>query len=105
VGGEHLLHRAESLAAELAGYGVRPVHVGIDDSQKVNGFALLFQLFVDAGVIASENAHADDGDVDCILTWQKRFSPASCRKEIVNGNGAKGIWISAGVIYRKRWGD
>src|SRR5208337_2302619 len=50
VGGEQLLHRAESLAAELPGYGVRPVHVGIDDSQKVNGFALLFQLFVNAGV-------------------------------------------------------
>lgn len=43
-------------------------------------------------MIASEDAHAYDGDGDRIVRWQEKFPLASCRQEIVNGNGRKSIW-------------
>ena len=94
--GQHLLHRAEGLAPELARYFVRAARVRIDHSQQPHRLPLLFQFLVDSGMVASENAHAHDGDGDRTLRWQEKFSMAGCRKQIVNGIPGKSIWISAG---------
>jgi hypothetical protein len=64
----------------------------------MKGLALLLEFSINSGMIVSKNARAHYGDVDCILGWQKRFSPASCRKEIVNGNERKGIWNKGGGL-------
>jgi len=53
---------------------------------------LLFEFLVDSGMIASKDAHADDGDGNRSLQWQERFSMAGCRKEIVNVRDRKSIW-------------
>ena len=63
VGGEHLLQRAERLAAELAGDGIGAGRIGIDYSHQAHAVRLL-QLAINAGVIASERARADDRDID-----------------------------------------
>jgi hypothetical protein len=55
---------------------------------------LLFEFLVHSGMIASKNAYADHNDGNRILRWQKKFSRAGCRKEIVNVNQGKSIWIS-----------
>jgi hypothetical protein len=92
--GQHLLHRAKALAAELAGYGVRATHIGVDHSQQSNWFPLLFEFLVDSGMIASKDAHANHGDGNRALRWQEKFSMAGCRKEIVNGKRGKSIRIT-----------
>jgi hypothetical protein len=56
-------------------------------------------------MIASEDAHAHHGDGNRILRWQKKFSRAGCRKEIVNVNRGKSIRISvagAGVTASRK---
>jgi hypothetical protein len=45
-------------------------------------------------MIAPKDAHANHGDGNRILRWQKKFSKAGCRKEIVNVNQGKSIRIS-----------
>ncbi len=89
VRGQHLLHRAEALAAELARHRVRPVYVGIDHSQQSYRLPLLFEFLVNSGMIASKDAHAHHGDGNRTWRWQEKFSMAGCRKEIVNGNRGK----------------
>ena len=64
VRGEHLQDGAEGLAGKFAGDGICAGGVGIDDAEKADGLALLFEFFVDAGVVASEDACPDDGDGD-----------------------------------------
>ena len=86
VRGEHLLDGIESAAAELAGHGVGAVEVGIDDADQPHGFAQLLELFVDAGVVASEDAYADDGHGNRIVSLQggHLFGRLPAGQEIVN---------------------
>jgi hypothetical protein len=87
--GQHLHHRSESLAPELAGYGVSAVDVRVHDSQQTHRLALLFEFFVDPGVITSKNTHTDHGDGNRILRGQEDFSMAGCRKENCNRKSGK----------------
>jgi len=103
---EHLVDRAEGLAAEFTRHGVGALHIGVNHAEQVNAFALLLEFPVDAGVIASENAYAHHGDIDYILRWQKRFLAGRLPERIVNGNEPKGIWISQqepDSEHRKDW--
>src|SRR5208282_1853845 len=95
VRSKQLIDRAEPLATELAGDGVGAIHVRIYYSEQADGFALLFEFFVDAGVVASEDACAHYHDGSRSLRWQGKISMAGCRKEIVNGNDIKSIWIAS----------
>jgi hypothetical protein len=83
---QHLLDRAEPAATEFARYSIGAAQVRINHSDETNRFPLLFEFFVNAGVIASENAYAHDRDRNRILRRQKKFPVAGCREEIVNGN-------------------
>ena len=55
---------------------------------------MLFEFLVHSGMIASKDTHAHHDDGNRILRWQKKFSRAGCRKEIVNVNRGKSIRIS-----------
>jgi hypothetical protein len=92
--GQQLRHGAEGLAPELARYLVSAARVRIDYSQQPHWLPLLFQFLVHSGMVASENAHAHDGDGDRTLRLQEKFSMAGSRKQIVNGLPGKSIWIS-----------
>jgi uncharacterized protein (DUF486 family) len=83
VGGQHLLHRPKAFAAELAGHGIGAGQIGIDYAHEANGFALLLEFLIDAGVVASENAYAHYHDRNRILRLQEKFSLAGCRQQIV----------------------
>jgi hypothetical protein len=74
VRGEHLLNRAKSLAAELSGNGVGTVQVRINNSEQADRFSLLLQFLVDSGMIAPEDAYADDRDRNRFLRRQLRNS-------------------------------
>jgi hypothetical protein len=89
VRGEHLLDGAEGAASELAGDGVGAIEAGIDDADEADRFALLFEFFVNAGVVASEDAHANHCDGNRIIRWQGNSLLAGCLWEpcIVNGKG------------------
>ncbi len=80
---QHLQHRAEGLAAELAGHSIGAVHIGIDHAQQSNRLSLLFEFFVDAGMIASKNTHSNHGDGNRIFGWQETFSRWLVAGEIV----------------------
>jgi hypothetical protein len=71
VGGHHLTNRAKGPAAELAGNLVGTIKVGVNHPQQADRFPLLFEFFVDAGVVSSEDAHAHYRDGNRILSWQK----------------------------------
>ena len=64
VGGDELFDRTEGAATELTGGIVGPRQVRIDHSDQPNRLALLRQLVINAGVIASESAHANHRDVN-----------------------------------------
>ena len=68
VRGHQLLDRPESAAAEFAGDGVGPGHIGIHHSHQADRFALLRQLVIDAGVVASKGAHADHSHVNKVVS-------------------------------------
>src|SRR5262249_14171785 len=82
VRGQHLFYGSEAAAVELTGHGVGAVNVGIDHSNKAYSFALLFEFFVDTGVITSEDAYADYGNGDRILCWQRKILSGGCREEL-----------------------
>jgi hypothetical protein len=84
VGGNQLQHRSKGLAPELSGDSIGSVHVRVNDSYEPDRLSLLFEFFVDAGMVSPKNAYTDDGDRNRILGWQVTFSAAGCRKEIVN---------------------
>jgi hypothetical protein len=92
MGSQHLIERSERAAIELARHRIRAGRVRIDHSQQSHSLALLLKFLVDSGMIASKDAHADYGDGDRTLRWQKKFSMAGCRKQIVNVNPGKSIW-------------
>jgi len=61
-GADQLLNGTESAAVELFCDGVGPRGVFIDHADQLNSFQFTGELVVDAGVISSESAYADDGD-------------------------------------------
>jgi len=71
VGGHHLTNGAEGPAAELAGNLVGAIEIGVNHSQQADRFPLLFEFFVDAGVVSSEDAHTHYRNGNWILRWQK----------------------------------
>jgi len=79
-----LHHGPEGLATELPRNSVSPIHIRVHHSEEANRLSLLFEFFVDAGMVASKNTYADDSDRNRILGLQVSFSVAGCRKEIVN---------------------
>ena len=81
VRGEHLRDGAESFAGEFAGDRIGAGSVGINDAEKADRLALLFEFFVDAGMVASEDACPDDGDGD---GSRQRISRWPVAGEIVN---------------------
>jgi len=89
VRGEHLRDGAERFAGEFAGDGIGAGGVGIDDAEKTNGFALLFEFFVDAGMVASEDACPDDGGGDGSRQKKSRWPVAG---EIVNQRRESARW-------------
>ncbi len=65
---------------------------------------MLLKFLVDSGMIAPKDAHADHGDGDRVLRWQRKFSMAGCRNEIVNVNQGKSIWPGVrGLEFEKTW--
>ena len=71
MGRHHLANRAKGPAAKFASNLVRTIKVGVNHSQQADGFALLFEFFVDAGMVSSEDAHAHHRYGNRILRWQK----------------------------------
>src|SRR5205807_2725754 len=63
-GCNQLLNRTKGTSAILFANGVGAASVGVHDRGQSHGFALPFQLPVNTGVITSESAYADYGDVD-----------------------------------------
>jgi len=70
VPGGELFDGTESTAAEFPGNAVRPRRVCVDNSHQADGLALLGQLVINAGVIASEGAHANHGHVNEVVSAQ-----------------------------------
>ncbi len=83
------MDRSEGFAFKFTRDRVGAVYIGVDDTEQANRLSLKLKLFVDAGMIASENAYAHHSDGNRILRWQEEFSMAGCRKEIVNANRMK----------------
>jgi hypothetical protein len=74
VRSEQLFERSEGAAPELAGDGVSARHIAVDNTEQAESLSLLFELLVDAGVITSERAYSDHGDVDDSGRIQVEFS-------------------------------
>jgi len=70
VRGGELFDRTEGAATEFAGNSVGPGKVCIHDSYQPDGFALLCQLVVDAGVVVPEGANANHGYVNELVGCQ-----------------------------------
>src|SRR5258708_17912224 len=56
--GHHLTNGAEGSAAELAGNLVVAIEIGANDSHPADTLPSLFEVFVDAGVVSSQDSHA-----------------------------------------------
>jgi len=93
VSGQHLANRAKAAAAKFPGYRIRAIQIRIDDSDQAHGFALLFEFLANAGMIASENADADDCDRNLLLRWQKKSRWLSAGKDC-NANRRKSISLN-----------
>jgi hypothetical protein len=74
VSREHLCHRPEGAAAELAGDGISAVQIRIHNPHQAYRFTLLLEFSVNASMISSEDAHPYHGDRDLIVGWQAGFS-------------------------------
>ncbi len=64
--------------SRIRGHGVGSRHIRIHHAHQADRFALLRQLVIDAGVVASEGAHADHRDVNKVVS-QLFNSPGSQR--------------------------
>jgi len=74
VRGEHLLDRAKGFAVKFASGLVGARCIGIDHAHKAH-LAGEFELAINAGMVASEGADADNCDIDGWLAAQK-IAPA-----------------------------
>lgn len=72
--GQHLRDRSEGAAAKFARNRVSPVQIGIDHANQSNRLTMLFEFFIDAGVIAPEDAYANDGNRNGFTRGQRAFS-------------------------------
>lgn len=79
MGGENLLHRSERSASKFARNRVSSAEVWIDYPQQPDRLSLQLKFFVNARVVAPENAYTNYRDGDRIVDWQERFSLAGCR--------------------------
>ena len=70
VRSDKLLDRAESATTEFVRDRIRPRCIRIDHAHQPYWRALLSKLVVDAGMVPSEDAHADDGDISEVLSGQ-----------------------------------
>jgi hypothetical protein len=70
VRGDELFDRTKGAATKFAGNRVRPGQVCIHDSHKSDGFALLRQLVIDAGMVASEVTCANYRYVNEVVSRQ-----------------------------------
>jgi hypothetical protein len=71
MGGHHLANCAEGPAAKFASNLVGAIKIGINHSQQANGLPLLFEFFVDTGVVSSEDAHTHHCNGNRILRRQE----------------------------------
>ena len=74
VRGQHLSDRAKSPAAKLAPDCIGTVKIRIDHAHQSHRFALLFQFLVDAGVVASKDAHPHHRNGNRIVSLQEALS-------------------------------
>ena len=85
MGGHHLMDRAERPAAKFAGNLVGAIQIGVNHSQQTDRLPLLFEFFVDAGVISSEDAHAHHRYGNRILRWQensrRQMPETNCKRK------------------------
>ena len=65
-----LFDGAEAPTPELARDRVRTCQVRIQHSDQSDRFALLFELAINACVVAPESAYTNDGDVNWVLGCQ-----------------------------------
>ena len=70
IAGEQLLDGAEGARAILAGEGIGASRFSVHDRGQLDRLTLLRELVVNAGMVASEGAHADDGDVNWVVSGQ-----------------------------------
>jgi hypothetical protein len=63
VRGHQLLDRPESAATKFGGDSVGAGHIRIHNSHQAYSLSLPGQLVIDAGVVASEGAHAHHGNI------------------------------------------
>src|ERR1700736_2270728 len=71
MSGRRTMNRAEGAASELASNLVGAIEIGVNHSQQADRFPLLFELFVDAGMVSSEDAHAHHRNGNRVLRWQE----------------------------------
>jgi hypothetical protein len=62
--GNELVDRSKRAAAEFSGDRLPADGIFIGDALEPNGTGLARKLVIDAGVVASEGAYANDGDGD-----------------------------------------
>jgi hypothetical protein len=101
VRGQHLFDRTEGAAPEFACHRVGSVEIGIDYAHQPDRLALLFQFLIDAGVVASKNAHSYHRDGNRIVSLQEGtlgWPVATLEQQIVNGKLAKSIWNESGYF-------
>ena len=85
------------------GDGVGPRHVAIDDAQQAERLSLLFELLVDAGVIAAERAHTNHDNIDNAGRVQTVLRAASCRRlDCTHEARARDIGVFSPTLSYKR---
>jgi hypothetical protein len=60
--GQHLADGTERPAAEFAGHGIGSVDIGINHAHQANGFPLLLEFLINAGVVAPKHADPNHRD-------------------------------------------
>ncbi len=93
VRGEHLLDRAEGPAAELACNRICSIELGIDHPHQPHRLTLLFEFFVNAGVVAPKNTHANYRNGDRVVGLQEGFlvgqlpeETGNCKRKMPKGH-------------------
>lgn len=68
------------MAAEFFAYGVGTGGVIVNDTHQTSSFRFASQLVIDAGVVSSEGAYADDGYRNQVLALQRALLASRERK-------------------------